>query len=424
VILSILSILFKLAGVAFLCIAALGVMRLSDPFQRMHAATKAGTLGAGLVIIGSVIAHGALDATVLGLFTVIFLLLTVPVAGHLLGRASYVSGARLALAGEDALDGVLDRSSQSLDERMRWTSAEPKEGAKASELAPETPQPQVRHRAEMRVLPAMTAVRFAVIDGHVRPVTERACAIAGKSGAHLTAHVLIDTHAIEYSADQQQMRRLIRERASGAIRELKACTQNAKVDPILNYDEGDPDRLLHCAAQPGETLLVLPCEGWFHHQVEARQELTTWEPDGLLRLPDCHRGPVLFVSGELLPETARTLVVRDGGEDHLPALVEWALLNGIWDVATLVHVVDGEAGHPEIAQIARRFGCAYILRSSTGGECAVPPDIEGVRAVVLGRTPRPLRTNWFGSHWRNRITPGMAGDVMIMEPDLGNADAK
>lgn len=426
--LSILSILFKLAGVAFLCIAALGVMRLSDPFQRMHAATKAGTLGAGLVIIGSVIAHGALDATVLGLFTVVFLLLTVPVAGHLLGRASYVSGARLALAGEDALDGVLNRSSQSLDERMRWTSAEPKERAEASEFVPEPrprpQQPQVRPQDEMRVLPAMTAVRFVVIDGHVRPVTERACAIAEKSGAHLSAHVLIDTHAIEYSADQQQMRRLIRERASGAIRELKACTEKAKVDPILNYDEGDPDRLLHCAAQPGETLLVLPCEGWFHHQVEARQELTTWEPDGLLRLPDCHHGPVLFVAGESLPETAHTLVVRDGGEDHLPALVEWALLNGIWDVATLVQVVDGEAGNPEIARIARGFGCAYILRSATGGECAIPPDIEGVRAVVLGRTPRPLRTNWFGSHWRNRITPGMAGDVLIMEPDLGNADAK
>ena len=89
------SIALKLAGVAFLVIAGVGVMRLSDPFQRMHAATKAGTLGAGLVILGSVVAQGATDATVTGILTIVFLLLTVPVAGHLLGRASYVSGAQL-----------------------------------------------------------------------------------------------------------------------------------------------------------------------------------------------------------------------------------------------------------------------------------------------------------------------------------------
>ena len=59
----------------------------------MHAATKAGTLGAGLVIIGTVISHGATDATDHGHLTILFLLLTVPVAGHLLGRAAYVSGA-------------------------------------------------------------------------------------------------------------------------------------------------------------------------------------------------------------------------------------------------------------------------------------------------------------------------------------------
>jgi multicomponent Na+:H+ antiporter subunit G len=38
-------------GSIFCLVAALGIVRLPDPLTRMHAATKAGTLGAGLLII-------------------------------------------------------------------------------------------------------------------------------------------------------------------------------------------------------------------------------------------------------------------------------------------------------------------------------------------------------------------------------------
>ena len=40
------ALLFKLVGVVFIFGAALGLIRFRDPFQRMHAATKAGTVGA------------------------------------------------------------------------------------------------------------------------------------------------------------------------------------------------------------------------------------------------------------------------------------------------------------------------------------------------------------------------------------------
>lgn len=53
-----------------------------------------------------------------GLVTVVFLLLTVPVAAHLLGRAAYVSGADLSGVGErDELKGILDRQDQPLERR-------------------------------------------------------------------------------------------------------------------------------------------------------------------------------------------------------------------------------------------------------------------------------------------------------------------
>lgn len=411
--LALLSILFKLVGVVFLCIAAYGVIKLADPFQRMHAATKAGTLGAGLVIIGSVIAHGALDATVMGLLTVVFLLLTVPVAGHLLGRAAYVSGAKLTLSHDDALDGVLTRANQSLGKRSGWTSVAPK--VRAGDNRDQAPQPRPAPRNDMPVLPALETVRFAVIDGQVAHVAERAGTIAKRSGASLSAHTIIDTHAIHAAADQARVRRLIRERASDAISELKSVTAGTDVASILRYDEGDPEHILRCETQPGQTLLVLPCQGWFHHQVEARMERTTWDPDGLLRLPSCHSGPVLFVGKTPLSDTARTLVVRDCGEDHLAPLVEWSLLNNLWEVTEIVHVADKQLKDTGFAEIADRFGCSYTRHAAPDSVCAIPPGIVGVRAVVLGRTPRPLRTNWFGAPWLSRIAPDMAGEVLIME---------
>jgi monovalent cation/proton antiporter MnhG/PhaG subunit len=411
--LAILSILFKLAGVVFLCIAALGVIKLADPFQRMHAATKAGTLGAGLVIIGSVIAHGALDATVMGILTVVFLLLTVPVAGHLLGRAAYVSGAQLTLSHDDALDGVLKRADQSLGKRSDWISVAPK--VQAADNRDRSPQQKPVPRNDMPVLPALEAVRFAVIDGQVAHVAERACAITKQTGASLSAFTIIDTHAIHAAADQARVRRLIRERASDAISDLKTATAEKDVASILHYDEGDPEHILRCETQPGQTLLILPCQGWFHHQVEARMDRTTWDPDGLLRLPSCHSGPVLFVGKTPLPDTATTLVVRDCGEDHLTPLVEWALLNNLWKVTQIAHVADNQLKDAGLAEIADRFGCGYTRHAAPDSACAIPAGIVGVRAVVLGRTPRPLRTNWFGAPWLDRIAPDMAGDVLIME---------
>lgn len=419
--LMLLSVLLKLAGVIFLCIAALGVIRLPDPFQRMHAATKAGTLGAGLVLLGSILSHGEMDAVVLGLLTLLFLLLTVPVAGHLLGRAAYVSGARLALAGGDALEGVLRRAPHPLDERTGW-------GRPGNTAAPAAAS-GTRKAAERResaaasshpVMKPLASVRFAVIGGAVHPVAARAGLISRQNKAGLTAYALIDTQAIEVACDPARMRREIRDRASEAIRDLKGVMQTEGRDMMLVYDEGDPEQLLQCTDAPGRTLLVLPCAGWFHHRAEGRRALTSWDPDGLLRLPSRHRGPVLFASGAAQTETEGTLVVRDCGEPHLPALAAWALASRLWKVTRLVHVTDARAPQDRLAEVehaAWRAGCRYQHRTCGQDGCAIPAGIEDVRAVVLGRTPRPLRTTWYGVHWRDRILPGMTGDVLIMEPD-------
>jgi multicomponent Na+:H+ antiporter subunit G len=98
-----------IAGVAFIAIASLGVARLPDVFQRMHAATKAGGIGTSLVLLG-VIVGGGLARPLTGALTILFMLLTLSVASQLLARAAYMSGAPLRdLDRDDPLAGVLDR---------------------------------------------------------------------------------------------------------------------------------------------------------------------------------------------------------------------------------------------------------------------------------------------------------------------------
>ena len=81
-------------GGLFSVLAAVGVLRLPDLYTRMHAASKAGVVGAGLVLIA--VALVSLDAAVAlrAVLGIVFLLLTTPVSAHLLARAAYNSGIR------------------------------------------------------------------------------------------------------------------------------------------------------------------------------------------------------------------------------------------------------------------------------------------------------------------------------------------
>ena len=82
-------------GCLFCLLAAVGMIRLPDTLIRMHAATKAGTLGAGLILAAVAVRFGEVGTVLKALLTLVFLYLTAPVAAHLIGRAAYRSGIRL-----------------------------------------------------------------------------------------------------------------------------------------------------------------------------------------------------------------------------------------------------------------------------------------------------------------------------------------
>lgn len=89
---TVLAIAFMTFGVGFLLVAAIGLIRLPDPLQRMHSATKAGTLGTSLILLG-ILGAGDVAKPSTALLTILFLLMTLPIGAQLLGRAAYLSGA-------------------------------------------------------------------------------------------------------------------------------------------------------------------------------------------------------------------------------------------------------------------------------------------------------------------------------------------
>ena len=83
------------AGSLFALVAAIGIVRLPDLYTRMHAASKAGTVGSGLLLLAAGIYSGDLAILVRAVAGFVFFLLTAPVAAHLLAKAAHQTGHRL-----------------------------------------------------------------------------------------------------------------------------------------------------------------------------------------------------------------------------------------------------------------------------------------------------------------------------------------
>ncbi len=83
-----------LIGAAFAVIAAIGLLRLPDIYTRTHAASKAGTLGSGLMLLALAVFSQELDVVTRAIAAIVFFLLTAPISSHLLARSAYLVGYR------------------------------------------------------------------------------------------------------------------------------------------------------------------------------------------------------------------------------------------------------------------------------------------------------------------------------------------
>jgi multicomponent Na+:H+ antiporter subunit G len=91
-IISLFSAFLLVAGALFSLIASLGLLRLPDLFSRMHAASKAGTAGSGLVLIAAALHAGEWSIWVKCVAAMLFFVLTAPLSAHLLAKAALAAG--------------------------------------------------------------------------------------------------------------------------------------------------------------------------------------------------------------------------------------------------------------------------------------------------------------------------------------------
>ena len=89
VVLNIIIIMVILAGVFFLVMGTIGVLRFPDFYTRMHAAGKCDSLGSLLIVLGLALHCGfSLDSAKI-IAIAVFIFLTSPTATHAIARAAH-----------------------------------------------------------------------------------------------------------------------------------------------------------------------------------------------------------------------------------------------------------------------------------------------------------------------------------------------
>ncbi|CAD7027723.1 Na+/H+ antiporter subunit G [Pseudorhizobium endolithicum] len=92
ILLALVTAVLILVGAVFALAAAVGLNRFPDLYARMHAASKAGTIGSALMLIAVGVHAADLAILARSLAGFFFFVLTAPVSAHLLAKAAHDSG--------------------------------------------------------------------------------------------------------------------------------------------------------------------------------------------------------------------------------------------------------------------------------------------------------------------------------------------
>lgn len=110
------------SGCLVMLLAGVGLLRMPDVLTRMHASSKAATLGAALVVAAVAMALWDGAIALRAVLISLFLLITAPVAAHAIARAAYISG--VPLAEETVLDELAGRYDDDTHELAGTSSGE------------------------------------------------------------------------------------------------------------------------------------------------------------------------------------------------------------------------------------------------------------------------------------------------------------
>jgi monovalent cation/proton antiporter MnhG/PhaG subunit len=354
-----LAILFLLAGGGITLIAAIGVARLPDAFLRMHAATKAGVVGSGLILIGIGFAFNDFDTWLRVGLIVAFLLVTTPVSAHGLGLGAYLGGAPLwGGTTADQLAGVLKR--HAFDETAEQAA-------------------QRRHEAAAQAPPRRVLVALA--GG-----TEAAASIeAGllrlpEGPKRLTLLGLIDLPA--FAGLPPARLEAARAELAQLAREVGRIADGLGLPWTLVQGEGDAAARWREAARAHD-IAIAPIAGWFDQGQAAAPDRSAQ------RFAEAETLPLLLPAPGAEPP-ARLLVLAEAPGAAAPLLRRF-LDSGLDPGAALLLAATDRAGGPaalaEAAALARAAGREVTLLPQALAE-DVPPDVAGLGAegVVLDGT--------------------------------------
>lgn len=88
-ILDTLAIFFLIAGLFFMLVGAIGVLRLPDAYNRLHAASKCSTLGTMGLLAAACLHLGTGDVVAKSIAFILFVFVSTPVGSHMLAKAAH-----------------------------------------------------------------------------------------------------------------------------------------------------------------------------------------------------------------------------------------------------------------------------------------------------------------------------------------------
>jgi multicomponent Na+:H+ antiporter subunit G len=89
---TVLVVALVVVGAFFLTVGTIGLLRLPNVYNRMHATSKPATIGTVSVFLAGFAHFGPGGAGLLSLIGIVFLFLTVPTGAHMISRAAERTG--------------------------------------------------------------------------------------------------------------------------------------------------------------------------------------------------------------------------------------------------------------------------------------------------------------------------------------------
>ncbi len=255
-----LAALLLISGAVITLIASIGVLRLPDAFLRMHAATKAGVVGSSLMLLGAGFAFGTPDAWLRIAAIVIFLLVTVPISSHALGRAAYLGGATMWSGTQiNEMESVLPRPALN---REGAAETAPGKVPSLSDFSQPVPKPRCR-------------ILLALAQGHESEAAlEAGLRVVATPSAQVTMLSLLCAPSLtqtgpvplggSHYAQRLVEKRLARarEQAGMLAQNVQAMVEAARLPASTHHEEGDALRILLRAAAHHD-VTILPRGAWF-----------------------------------------------------------------------------------------------------------------------------------------------------------------